>query len=444
MRFTLKFLVKYFVQLQIAMHELPALFGFCTFLIIINQLYTGTMLAISYGSESLYTPLSREEEDSENLYADDFFFLHERGVDLLVIFVFLHLFRKLYVKAFNVEQEIAWKGGVILYLGLQFVIFTGLLLCCTHLSEITLVIGVNAFNSFCLFIGKISWLIFPDAGLNIDTIIRVAYLHYISAFILAAGGVYHGVDMHYDWKTESLFDGVKNELDWYDEAIFNEVGELINLLTIIGLLCLFLYAEPEALNYEIFMWGDIGMQVDVRFLGVAPHWYFRPYMGWLVACPFHYTGLIGLVLFFTSFYFQPNIIGVNEQQEYNSEKNFFFEVIATINDAIISILESSKYYINHQLDKFFKFTIFRKEDAVMCVPYFNGTQAQESFFYDITYAIFLICIWYAFSYLPFGRFFHRLGGNFSSMLAYIYIYVYLSTTFLRMPRQYVLYKDLYL
>jgi quinol-cytochrome oxidoreductase complex cytochrome b subunit len=89
------------------MHELPALFGFCTFIVIINQLYTGTMLAISYGTESMYTPLSREEDDCENLYSDDFFFLHERGVDLLVIFVFLHLFRKVYVKAFSVEQEIA-------------------------------------------------------------------------------------------------------------------------------------------------------------------------------------------------------------------------------------------------------------------------------------------------------------------------------------------------
>jgi len=29
--------------------------------------------------------------------------------------------------------------------------------------------------------------------------------------------------------------------------------------------------EPEALSYEIFMWGDIGLMPDVRFYGVAPH-----------------------------------------------------------------------------------------------------------------------------------------------------------------------------
>ena len=34
---------------------------------------------------------------------------------------------------------------------------------------------------------------------------------------------------------------------------------------------LFLYSDCEPLSYEMFMWGDVGMVVDVRFYGVAPH-----------------------------------------------------------------------------------------------------------------------------------------------------------------------------
>jgi len=34
---------------------------------------------------------------------------------------------------------------------------------------------------------------------------------------------------------------------------------------------LFLYNEPEALSYEIFMWGDIGLITDPKFNQVAPH-----------------------------------------------------------------------------------------------------------------------------------------------------------------------------
>ncbi len=31
------------------------------------------------------------------------------------------------------------------------------------------------------------------------------------------------------------------------------MGQLLNLLVLVGILCLFLYEEPEALNYELFM-----------------------------------------------------------------------------------------------------------------------------------------------------------------------------------------------
>ena len=40
------------------------------------------------------------EEDLEDLYADDFFWLHERGVDLIFIFSYSHLLRKLYINVF--------------------------------------------------------------------------------------------------------------------------------------------------------------------------------------------------------------------------------------------------------------------------------------------------------------------------------------------------------
>ena len=154
---------------------------------------------------------------------------------------------------------------------IQVVIFLGLVLCCTHLSDITLTIASNAFHTFCFFIGKLYWMFFTDQALNSDTVTRLAYAHYTLAFILTYYSVHHGVDMHYDWKAEATYDGVKQELMWFDEALTNEIGKSIEFLLAIGLICFFLYAEPEALSYEIFMWGDVGMIVDVRFYGVAPH-----------------------------------------------------------------------------------------------------------------------------------------------------------------------------
>lgn len=372
------------------------------------------MLSFSYVPESMNIPLSREEEDLENRYVDDFFFLHERGVDLLELFLFIHLLRKLYLNLADVEQEFAWKTGVFLFLLLQVVIFTGLVLCCTHLSDITLLIASNILQTFCFFTGKIYWLIFTDQTLNIDTVTRLAYLHFFLGILVSVFTVYHGIDMHYDWKTDSDYDYVQQEINWFDEALSGELGQSVEFLIILGFLCVYLFGEPESLSYEIFMWGDIGMITDVRFYGVAPHWYFRPYMSWLLSCPFHYTGIIGLILFFVAFYFQPNIIGRGEFDLYSSAKTVIINVLAGI-----------------QL-------VFKK-----LVNIYRTTPDIE-YMYFITYSIFVVTIWYSFSYLPYGRFFNRLGGNDATLSAFMYIFVYLSGLSLRVSYLLILRKSLVL
>lgn len=411
------FVIKYFGQLHVALNELPSLIGFFIFLIIVNQLVSGTMLAFSLVTESMYIPMAREEEDLENLYTDDFFWLHERGVDLLVICIFAHLFRKFHFNTCDIEQEFAWKSGVMLYLLTQVVIFLGLLLCCTHLSDVTLTIAVNAFHSFCFFIGKVYWLLFTDKNLNCDTITRAAYLHYVLGFLLGFFGLYHGIDMHYDWKVDVHFDGINQEVVWYDEALLNEAYQLFRLLAMIGILCWWLYVEAEALNYELFMWGDVGMVTDVRFLGVAPHWYFRPYMHWLIACPFHYTGLLGLILFFTSFYFQPNIIGRGEYFAYLLDKTYMTKAYVWAWDKTDDMW--------HEYGK-------------RLVP-IRRLRSDIDWFYNGAFIIFLCSLWYVFSYLPFGRFYNFLGGNNAALLAFVYIFVYMSSTALRVPKRYTFY-----
>jgi quinol-cytochrome oxidoreductase complex cytochrome b subunit len=249
----------------------------------------------------MLVPIVRDEEDLEDLYTDDFFWLHERGVDLIFIFSWIHLWRKLYLYAFDYEHENTWKSGVFTFLFLHVVTFFGLVLCCTHLSEITLLIAVNIMNTFFLNVGKFYWWLFTDKQLNSDTLVRLAYLHYITAFFALYLGVLHAFDMHYDWKTESAFDGIDFELAWWDEALSSELLWTVIMMLCFSLGCWFLYEEPEAITYELFMWGDIGLVNDIRFYGVAPHWYFRPYMAWLLVCPYHNTGVFGLIFFFLNF-----------------------------------------------------------------------------------------------------------------------------------------------
>jgi hypothetical protein len=69
----LLYIIKYFINLKIAFHNIFALWGFIIFITIASQCISGTMLSFSLVNDSLLVTHSREEEDGENNYTDDFF-----------------------------------------------------------------------------------------------------------------------------------------------------------------------------------------------------------------------------------------------------------------------------------------------------------------------------------------------------------------------------------
>ena len=83
--------IKYFTILSVAYHDAVAVFGFLIILVMSSQLISGTMLSFSLIPDPMLIPLVRDEEDLEDMYTDDFFWLHERGVDLLFVFCWFHL-----------------------------------------------------------------------------------------------------------------------------------------------------------------------------------------------------------------------------------------------------------------------------------------------------------------------------------------------------------------
>jgi quinol-cytochrome oxidoreductase complex cytochrome b subunit len=399
-------IIQYFAILTVAFHDMPALIGFFLILVIFSQLISGTMLAFSVVPEPMLVPVVRDEEDLEDLYTDDMFWLHERGVDLLFVFFWAHLFRKLYIQAYEYEHDTAWKTGVFTFLVFQAVTFLGLVICCTHLSEITLTIAANIVNTFFFFTGKVYWWLFTDKNLNTDTLIRLAYAHYIAAFFVAYMSVLHGIDMHYDWKNEVSYDGVDNEMAWWDEALSNELGTFIDMLIILFFVCLYLYPEPEALSYELFMWGDVGFVTDVRFYGVAPHWYFRPFMAWLIVCPHHTLGIFGLVYFFWVLFHQPTLHGYKEASGVLYKTSFLSWIVLRK-----PIFYPQKY-----------------------------TNTELNLYTQLTFWLFFMCMMYASSFLPYGRFYNRVNGNVGMLGSYFYIFFYWTFSWLRRPFWYDLYR----
>ena len=142
------------------------------------------------------------------------------------------------------------------------------------------------------------------------------------------------------------------------------------------------------------------MITDVRFYSVAPHWYFRPYMAWLIACPYHYLGIFGLVFFFVVFFFQLDIIGHNDSGTNKKLKT-----------------AGIMFLLNWGSDKY--------------VIQWERIQTEVNLQWQITFTCFILAVAYACSYLPYGRFYHSIGGNQMTLLSYLYIFSYLGFNFIR-------------
>jgi hypothetical protein len=56
------------------------------------------------------------------------------------------------------------------------------------------------------------------------------------------------------------------------------------------------HLNPLTVNYFFFERWNTRELDEIRFYGVAPHWYFRPFMGLLVVTPTHYEGLMWMGL----------------------------------------------------------------------------------------------------------------------------------------------------
>ena len=335
------------------------------------------MISFSAMNDFALLPISRSTEDMEDLYTDDFFWLHQRGVDMIFSLLFLHLLRKLYLKSYYSLQQSAWKSGSLMFLLLHGIIFFGLVLCCTHLSDITLKIAANVVFTLTGKYGSFGYWLFTDQTLNTDTLVRLMYLHYIIPFILVFLAACHLLDMHYGYRDNKNSNYLKITFFWFGEVLKNEIISFILLLACFWYLSEYLHHENSPVSFELFMWGDLGMVTDIRFLGVAPHWYFRAYMSWLIFCPHHYIGIFGLLYFFLVVFFQPEL----------------FVKLANRSSNSLALVKNT------------------------------------SFHHQTGFAILVLSLVYAGSYLPCGKFFTELEGNIASTFSFGFIFIRMTLDF---------------
>jgi quinol-cytochrome oxidoreductase complex cytochrome b subunit len=124
----------------------------------------------------------REEMFNDTRFGSEVFYMHVRGVDSLMLLSYLHIFKKIYLKNYITSESDGWLLGGYAFLFFIYIVFLGISLSCTHLSDLTLTVFANMFWSMMNNIYKTYYIIFTNKHLNADQLIRMMIFHYFTPF----------------------------------------------------------------------------------------------------------------------------------------------------------------------------------------------------------------------------------------------------------------------
>ena len=244
----------------------------------------------------------REEMFNDTRFGAELFYMHVRGVDTLVILSYMHILKKIYLKNYVTAESDGWLLGGYAFLFFNYIIFLGISLSATHLSDLTLTIVANIVWSIMNFYYKTYYILFTNKHLNTDQLTRLMILHYLTPWYYLYLIVLHLMFCHESWDSDSgentLEDKSGTYISWFYDAFLKEIQDAWYWTLFVFVYFWVHHFNPSTVNYFFFERWNIRELDEIRFYGVAPHWYFRPFMGLLVVTPTHYEGLMWMGLWF--------------------------------------------------------------------------------------------------------------------------------------------------
>ena len=324
---------------------------------IVSQLLSGFYLGWYYIPEPGLVVELREEMFNDTRFGMEVFYMHVRGVDVIFVLSYLHILKKLYLKNYISSESDGWILGGYAFFWFHYVVALGICLSGTHLSDLTLTIVANIYWSLLNNIYKTYYIIFTNKHLNTDQLTRLMILHYFTPWYYLYLIQLHVLFCHESWDSdsgESVYeDKSASYVSWFFDAFLKEIQDAWYWVIFVFFYFWFHHFSPFSVNYFFFERWNIAENDEIRFYGVAPHWYFRPLMGLLVIAPTHYEGLMWMGLFFLLLTFTPVIYNFYN----NSDKN-------------IPIIPMQNSLVQTFLFIFFMMSIFIVASMLPCGRYY--------------------------------------------------------------------------
>ena len=290
----------YVNRLVLPFSSVTSIIGFMLFSTILLQLLSGFYLGWYYIPEPGLVIELREEMFNDTRFGAEVFYMHVRGVDTLFVLSYLHILKKIYLKNYVTAESDGWLIGGYAFFWFHIIVALGISLSATHLSDLTLTIIANIVWSLFNFVHKTYYILFTNKHLNTDQLTRFMMYHYFTPWYYLYLVKLHVMFCHESWDSDSgentYEDKSGSYISWFYDAFLKELQDA--WYWVLYLFCYFWmhHFVPSTTNYFFFERWNISELDEIRFYGVAPHWYFRPLMGLLIAAPSHYEGLLWMGL----------------------------------------------------------------------------------------------------------------------------------------------------
>jgi len=296
-------------RLVLPFSSVTSIIGFMLLLAILMQLLSGFFLGWYYIPEPGLVVELREEMFNDTRFGAEVFYMHVRGVDTLMVLSYMHIMKKIYLKNYVTSESDGWMLGGYAFFWFHYIIALGISLSATHLSDLTLTIVANIFWSVFNNIYKTYYIIFTNKHLNVDQLTRLMVLHYFTPWYYLYLVKLHVLFCHESWDTDSgeqvYEDKSGSYVSWFYDAFLKEIQDAWYWTLYVFVYFFLHHFNGSTVNYFFFERWNIAELDEIRFYGVAPHWYFRSFMGILVISPTHYEGLMWMGLFFILLAFLP-------------------------------------------------------------------------------------------------------------------------------------------
>nr|AYG51203.1 cytochrome b [Metastrongylus salmi] len=325
-------LVKFFNSLVVILPSSKTLslgwnFGSMLGLILGMQIFTGLFLSFYYVADG-YLAFSSVQYIMYDVNLGWIFrIFHFNGASLFFVFLYLHIFKGLFMMSYRLKK--VWASGILIYLLVMLEAFMGYVLIWAQMSFWAAVVITSLLSVIPYWGSVIVMWIWSGFGVTGSTLKFFFVLHFLLPWFLLVLVIFHMVFLHSTGSTSLLY--CHGDYDKLTFCPYYWNKDLYNLLFFL-FFCLFSLIWPFLLgDPEIFIEAD-SLTSPVH---IVPEWYFLFAYAILRAIPNKVLGVVALLMSIIFFYF---FLLVNNYVSNLVKVNKFLVVIFVLVSIVLSWL----------------------------------------------------------------------------------------------------------